>query len=137
VSESDSTRLVGLFRREDAIRAYHLALGSATGANLDRARLKQRTDPGANYFDFRIPPGSMASDLEVKAVDWCGCTLVSVRRGTDVLVPCGSTQLRDGDVVTAFGSEESRRRLIDELNESADEPTAEITLDDILAEGET
>ena len=79
VAEDDSTRLVGLFRREDAIRAYHLALGTHTGMHLDRARLRQRTDPGAEYFDFRVPPGSMASSAEVRSVDWCGCTLVSVR----------------------------------------------------------
>jgi K+/H+ antiporter YhaU regulatory subunit KhtT len=132
VSEDDSTRLVGMFRREDAISAYHRALGQATGAHLDRARLKQRTDPGGVYFDFRVPPGSMAADTEVKAVNWCGCTLVSVRRGREVMVPGGETILRRGDVVTAFGTEPSRQRLITELNESADEPTAEIVLDDLL-----
>ncbi len=134
VSEEDSTRLVGLFRREDAIRAYHLALGSHTGMHLDRDRLRQRTDPGAAYFDFRIPPGSVASGVEVREVDWCGCTLVSVRRHREVLVPVGNTALESGDVVTAFGSEPSRKRLIDSLNESADEPTAEISLEDLIAE---
>jgi CIC family chloride channel protein len=132
VSEEDSTRLVGMFRREDAITAYHAALSRATGAHLDRARLRQRTDPGAAYFDFRIPPGSTAAKAEVKSVDWCGCTLVSVRRGRDVIVPTGSTELFADDVVTAFGSETSRHLLISLLNESADEPTAEILLDDLI-----
>jgi hypothetical protein len=36
-------------------------------------------------------------------------------------------------MVTAFGSHESRSRLIDALNEGADEPTAEISLDDLSA----
>jgi CIC family chloride channel protein len=133
VAEDDATRLVGMFRREDAIRAYHLALGEVTGTHLDRDRLRQRTDPGAAYFDFRVPPGSIADDAAVRSVDWLGCTLVSVRRGTDVLVPTGSTGLRRGDMVTAFGSHESRSRLIDALNEGADEPTAEISLDDLSA----
>lgn len=136
VSEEDSTRLVGMFRREDAISAYHRALGQATGAHLDRARLKQRTDPGGVYFDFRVPPGSMAADEEVKSVDWCGCTLVSVRRGREVLVPTGDTTLRSGDVITAFGTDSSRQRLIAELNESADEPTAEIVFDDLIGKDE-
>ncbi|MDH4116668.1 MAG: chloride channel protein [Acidimicrobiia bacterium] len=136
VSEEHSARLVGMFRREDAISAYHLALGAATGVNLDRQRLRQRTDPGSAYFDFRVPPGSMADTAEVRQVDWQGCTLISVRRGTEVVVPTGPTVLLNGDVVTAFGTEASKRLLIDTLNESADEPTAEITIEDLLLEDE-
>jgi hypothetical protein len=37
-------------------------------------------------------------------------------------------------VVTAFGTDASRRRMIDRLNAGADEPTAEILLEDIAAE---
>jgi hypothetical protein len=132
VAEEDATRLVGMFRREHAIDAYHMALGTATGGQLDRQRLRRRIDPGADYFDFRIPSGSMADRVEVREMDWCGCTLVSVRRGTEVVVPTGSTRLTSGDVVTAFGTEVSRRALIDVLNESADEPTAEITAEELM-----
>jgi Trk K+ transport system NAD-binding subunit len=72
----------------------------------------------------------------VKEVAWPeGSTLVSVRRDRDVVVPTGNTVLRAGDVVTAFGTEASKSRVIERLNRGADEPTAEITLDDIEAEG--
>ncbi|NIQ56498.1 MAG: CBS domain-containing protein, partial [Gemmatimonadetes bacterium] len=56
VSEEHAGRLVGVFRREDAVRAYHMALGTSTDHSLFRERLRQRTDPGAHYYDFRIPP---------------------------------------------------------------------------------
>ncbi len=46
-----------------------------------------------------------------------------------VLVPSGTTELLAGDVVTAFGTEGSERRLIDRLNAGADEPTAEMTIE--------
>lgn len=129
VDTEDPTRLVGMFRREDAVRAYHEALGSRTDHHLVRARLDQRTHPGAGYYDFRIPPGSMADGVSVKDVSWPeGSTLVSVRRGRQVLVPGGDTVLRAGDVVTAFGSEASRATMIERLNAGADEPTAEIPL---------
>ncbi len=127
VSNDDPTKLVGMFRREDAVRAYHLALGSRTDHNLQRARLDQRTDPGASYFDFRVPSGSIADGRAVREVRWPeGSTLVSVRRGTEVLVPVGDTVLVAGDLVTAFGSESSRKAMIERLNAGADEPTAEI-----------
>lgn len=131
VSDASPSHLVGMFRREDAVRAYHVALGSRTDHNLQRARLEQRTSPGAGYYDFRIPPGSIADGKAVRDVRWPeGSTLVSVRRGLEVLVPVGASVLYADDVVTAFGSEASRRVMIERLNASADEPTAEIEVVD-------
>ncbi|CAN5840589.1 chloride channel protein [soil metagenome] len=130
VADDDPTQLVGMFRREDAVKAYHEALGAQTDHQLERSRLAQRTDPGAGYYHFRIPPGSIADGKEVRAVAWPeGSTLVSVRRGREVLVPEGTTSLYDGDVVTAFGSELSRQLMIQRLNAGAEEPTAEIALE--------
>jgi CIC family chloride channel protein len=129
VSEDSSGRLVGFFRREDAVRAYHQALGSETDHALERDRLRQRVDPQASYYDFRVPPGSIADGKAVRDMRWPeGSTLVAVRRGTEVLVPGGSTVLVANDVVTAFGTEASRARMIERLNAGADEPTAEILI---------
>lgn len=125
-----------MFRREEAVRAYHEALSSSTGAELHRKRLAQRTDPGAGYYDFRIPLGSIADGRRVREVSWPeGSTLVSIRRNRDVLVPSGSTLLLPGDVITAFGTESSKRRMIERLNAAAEEPTAEIPLEDLETDG--
>ncbi len=134
VAEDDPERLVGIFRREDAVRAYHEALTSSTDVELQRARLAQRTDPGAGYYEFRIPPGSMADGRSIREVAWPeGSTLVSIRREREVQVPSGDTVLRRGDVVTAFGTITSKDRMIERLNAGADEPTAEIWLGDMEA----
>jgi chloride channel protein, CIC family len=136
VDESDPTKLVGIFRREEAVRAYHEALSSRTDGELHRLRLAQRTHPGAGYYDFRIPPGSVADGRKVKEVAWPeGSTLVSVRRGREVLVPAGNTVLHPGDVVTAFGTDVSKNRMIERLNAGADEPTAEVEIAEILGAG--
>jgi CIC family chloride channel protein len=136
VAANDPRRLVGLFRREEAVHAYHEALTSTTDHHLHRQRLTQRTFPDAGYYDFRVPLGSIADGRRVREVTWPeGSTLVSVRRNRDVLVPDGDTTLLAGDVVTAFGTESSRQRMIDRLNAGADEPTAEILVADIEAEG--
>jgi Trk K+ transport system NAD-binding subunit len=72
---------------------------------------------------------SIADGRKVRDVSWPEeSTLVSVRRGRQVLVPDGDTTLIAGDVITAFGTESSRQRMIDRLNAGADEPTAEIPL---------
>ncbi|MGH8913302.1 MAG: chloride channel protein, partial [Acidimicrobiia bacterium] len=129
VDESNPERLVGLFRREEAVRAYHEALTANTDVELHRARLAQRTDPGAGYYEFRIPPGSMADGRAIREVVWPeGSTLVSIRRERKVLVPTGDTLLQDGDVITAFGTAASKGRMIERLNAGADVPTAEIPI---------
>lgn len=137
VDEDDPTSLVGMFRREEAVRAYHEALGTTTDTELTRLRLAQRTDPGAGYYQFRVPPGSIADGRRVRDVAWPeGTTLVSVRRHREVMVPSGDTVLLSGDVVTAFGTPGSHQRVIDRLNAGAEEPTAEIELTEIGASGE-
>ncbi|MCH8970850.1 MAG: chloride channel protein [Acidobacteria bacterium] len=135
VDDENPQRLVGLFRREEAVKAYHEALTSTTDEELQRMRLVQRTDPGAGFYDFRIPLGSIADGRHVREVAWPeGSTLVSVRRNRDVLIPSGSTLLLPGDVITAFGTESSKKRMIDRLNAGADEPTAEIELEEMEAD---
>ncbi|MGA8039491.1 MAG: chloride channel protein [Acidimicrobiia bacterium] len=137
VDEENPERLVGMFRREDAVRAYHEALTSNTDAELRRARLAQRTDPGAGYYEFRVPPGSLADGKTIREVAWPeGSTLVSIRRGREVMVPTGDTVVGKDDVITAFGTAASKARMIERLNAGADEPTAEISLADIEAEGQ-
>lgn len=129
VADDDPSRLVGMFRREDAVRSYHYALAANTGRRLDRQRMATRTDPGTRFFDFRVPPGSFADGRPLREISWPeGCTIVSVRRHTSVMVPTGDTMLESGDVVTAFGTNRGQNRLIDRLNATADEPTAEIEL---------
>ena len=129
VADDDPKKLVGMFRREDAVRSYHYALSANTGRRLDRQRMAARTDPGTKFFDFRVPPGSFADGRPLREISWPeGCTIVSVRRHTDVMVPTGDTLLINGDVVTAFGTTRGQNRLIGRLNATADEPTAEIDL---------
>ncbi len=135
VAEEDPGRLVGMFRREDAVRAYHEALTASTDIHLHRDRLAQRTLPGAGYYEFRIPPGSMADGRAIRDVAWPeGSTLVSIRRDRNVEVPSGDTVLESGDVVTAFGTGASKERMIERLNAGAEEPTAEIVLEALEGE---
>jgi CIC family chloride channel protein len=131
VTEDGSGRLLGIFRREEAVRAYHQALAGRTDRELVRRRLDQRTDPGAGFYEFRIPSGSIADGKLVREVAWPeGSTLVSVRRFRQVLVPTGGTRLLADDVVTAFGAPSSRDEVIARLNAGAEEPTAEIVIPD-------
>jgi CIC family chloride channel protein len=117
VAEDDPTSLVGLFRRETAVKAYHHALTEVTEAELLRKRQRLWARPDAEFFEFHIPGGSAADGHQLKDVHWpAGCTLVAIRRGRAVLVPEGNTVLQDGDIVTAFGASGLRREVLDRLH---------------------
>ena len=116
VAEDDPSHLVGMFRRETAVKAYHHALSEVTETELRRKRQRLWTRPDAEFFEFHIPAGSMADGRPVKEVHWpAGCTLVAVRRGRAVLVPEGDTELQAGDIVTGFGASGARTQVLERL----------------------
>ncbi len=116
VAEEDPSQLVGMFRRETAVKAYHFALNEVTETELRRKRDRLWTRPDAEFFEFHIPTGSMADGRPVKEVHWpAGITLVAIRRGRAVLVPEGNTVLDSGDVVTGFGMPGARNQVMERL----------------------
>jgi CIC family chloride channel protein len=119
VDSADPGLLLGIFRREDAVRAYHHALGTEVSAEMGRKRLRARLGADAEFFSFTISEGSVPAGRLIQEVAWPdGCTLVSVQRGRRLMVPAGSTVLEVGDVVTAFGTPGAEERL--KLRLSAD-----------------
>ncbi|MFZ0624901.1 MAG: chloride channel protein [Acidimicrobiia bacterium] len=116
VDDNDRSRLLGMFLREDVVTAYHRALGASARAQNLPDRLKVRTQHGARFFELQIPPGSMADGRPVSEIPWPeGCVVVSIHRGSSMLVPTGRTELKAGDAITAFGGEDARERLIERL----------------------
>jgi CIC family chloride channel protein len=112
VADDDPTELVGMFRRQSIVSAYHRALGTSTGRHLYRDRLKVRTQPGAMFFETSISKNSNAVGTRVKDIQWPdGAILVSIRRGSRVLIPHGDTIIDGDDILTAFGTGEAREQV--------------------------
>lgn len=125
VDDRERSHLVGIFMRESVIAAYHQALSAQTRAGNLPERLKARTQSGAEFFELQIPSGSIADGRAVSEIPWPeGCLVVSVHRGTSLLVASGHTRLQAGDAITAFGSGEARDRLISRLSRTGEEPPA-------------
>jgi CIC family chloride channel protein len=122
VAEEDPTHLVGMFRRETAVKAYHYALNEVTETELRRKRARLWARPDAEFFEFHVPSGSFADGRPVKEVHWpAGCTLVAIRRGRAVLVPEGNTELAAGDIVTGFGMPGARSQVLERLTATSHE----------------
>lgn len=109
VDDVDPTRVVGMFRRNSVVAAYHHALGAVTDRQLYRQRLRQRVQPGATFYEVPVLPGSAAAGQRVRDLDWPDeAVLVSIRRDDAVIIPHGDTVLRVRDTITAFGQGDSR-----------------------------
>ena len=125
VAEDDPGRLVGLFRREDAVRAYHLALGQEIDHEVGREQLRSKVDPGAAFFTVDVSAGSLAAGRQLAELPIPGgVTVVSVRRGLEVMVPEGRTRLQADDVMTVFAPHELREVFIERISVGG-EPTEE------------
>ncbi len=123
VRDDEPDRLVGLFKREGAVRAYQLAMGRSTDEEAALQRLRVRTHPGADFFDLTVPAGSVADGKLIREVSWpSGCTVVSVRSGSGVVVPTGDTLLAAGDILTIYGTEQGHSRLVDRLRLEVEDP---------------
>jgi len=105
VEDADPTQLVGMFRRESVVRAYHHALGTATGRALYRERARLRSQPDAAFFESTVVAASPIANEAIRDIPWPeGAILVSIRRGTSVLIPHGNTRVEPGDRLTFFGT---------------------------------
>ena len=112
LADKDPHELVGMFRRESVVRAYHYALGTSTDRSLYRERLKARRQPGTTFFELVVPARSAAAGKIVRELDWPeDAILVSIRRGGSVLIPHGNTAVHENDTITAFGTGDSRVEL--------------------------
>ena len=117
VDRNHPDRIEAMFRREDAIAAYHLALGTRARSNHRRPLIAGQSSGSTAYLDFEVPPGSVADHRKIREVPWPeGCIVVSVHRGKDLLVASGDLELRSGDALTVFGDQSARRRLRERLS---------------------
>jgi chloride channel protein, CIC family len=112
VDPDDPSRLVGLLRRADIVRAYRrallrklelqqaresLALGHLTHTEVFQILLTaEMAAVGQRLRDLYLPPQVL---------------IISVRRGPEVLIPHGETLLQDGDVVIALTHPEAMDEL--------------------------
>jgi CIC family chloride channel protein len=116
VDEDDPHKLIAMFRREDAVAAYHLALGSAARRDRMPERANRPRVEGTGFFDFEILPESAAAGRRIREIPWPeSCLVVSVHRGNQLLVASGELTVEAGDALTIFGDLQAQKRLRERL----------------------
>ncbi len=103
VDRENPRRLVGLVRRSDIVRAYHLGIVRKAEIRHRTERLRLGKLDHTEFVDITLPEGCPVVGKRVAEVEWPpDCVVVSIRRGRDVIIPHGRTILQAGDKVTFF-----------------------------------
>ncbi|MBC7226854.1 MAG: chloride channel protein, partial [Thermoflexales bacterium] len=101
VDRRDPRRLVGVLRRVDVTRAYHIALARRTALRHRAQEVRLGAVSGATVEEIRVEPGAPCAGRPVREINWPrDCLIAAIRRGNRVLIPRGDTVLLPGDVLT-------------------------------------
>lgn len=113
VARDDPRRLLGVLRRVDLVRAYDIALTrrAVLRHRAHRTRLDASTGD-LRVEEIEIRPGATCDRRRVSEVAWPRAAVIaSVRRGGELLIPHGDTQLQAGDVVVAVADDDAAAEL--------------------------
>lgn len=116
VAVNNPYRVVAMFGRDDAVAAYHLALGMTPQPDNTRGPTRILRQDSSRFFEFVLSDGSPAVHRSIREVSWPeACLVVSINRGNDLLIATGDEVLQPGDILTVFGDENAERRLTERL----------------------
>jgi chloride channel protein, CIC family len=113
VAREDPKRLLGVLRRTDLVRAYDIALTrrAALRHRAHQARLDVSTG-ALSVEEIIIQPDAACDRRRVREVTWPrDAVIASVRRGGQMLIPHGDTQLKAGDVLVVVAEGEARAAM--------------------------
>jgi chloride channel protein, CIC family len=116
VDPEDPTRLLGLLRREDIVRAYRHAILRKLDSQQDKEDLSLGHLTNTDVFQIPLAPGAAAAGQRIRDLHLPPQMLIiSVRRNGEVLIPHGETLLQAGDTVVALAEqdvEDDLRRIL-------------------------
>lgn len=106
VVDTATGRVVGVFRRADVVRAYDRGIERTVASRLTRDAQRMRDVTGLQAVQLVVRAGSAADGRAVREVPWPRRTvLTGVRRGSEAIVPDGTTVLAAEDQVVALTAE--------------------------------
>lgn len=112
VDRENPTRVVGILRRSDLVRAYNIALGRRAAQRHRLQQVRLGTISGMEVDEVRITSRSSIVGKEIRQIAWPrDSVVVTIRRGTAIEIPHGDTVLRPGDVLTIARTGTAEREL--------------------------
>ena len=103
VSRQDPTQLLGLIRRQDIIRAYHLALTRRAEISSRARQLKLEKEEDLEIVNLVVDDDALIvgqSVMEFAASLPKDSLLISIKKGDRMIIPHGDTLLDAGDYIS-------------------------------------
>ncbi len=117
VDRANPRRLLGVLRRADVVEAYNVGLARKLDLEQRVQQVWMRSVSGTEVFEVELAETSVAVGHRLRDIPLPpNSVIVSIRRGTQVLVPHGGTMLEAGDRVMVLSDHahavEARERLL-------------------------
>jgi CIC family chloride channel protein len=120
VSRENPHHLVGVVRRNDIVRAYDVGALRREEARQRVDQMRAVSDARTRFLEVTIKPNSYVDGKKVAKIGLpLSAVVVLIRRGRDLLIPHGDTQLMGGDVVTLLCEQGHIQEVESVLNKAA------------------
>lgn len=117
IDRDGSKTLLGVISRSDILRAYDVGIVRKQRGQIVEGQTSLRNLKENGFVEFVLKEEDNCNRAKVKDLPLPQTiTLVSIRRGGNVIIPRGNTRLESGDVVTVFGKLDDVQNLKDLLN---------------------
>ena len=120
VARGNPRRLLGMVRRNDIVRAYEVGALRREEARYRVEQMQVVRDTRVQFVEVTLMPDSRAAQKVVAELNIPrGAVLVSVRRGREILIPHGDTELCVGDTVTVLCESECAEEVRTSLEKNS------------------
>jgi len=117
VSRDNSGTLCGVISRSDILRAYDVGVVRKQRGQIVEHQVDLRKTTDFIYGELVLGPEDSCRSAMIKDLDLPETvTLVSIKRGGETMIPRGTTQLLEGDVITVYGRRPDINAIRDILN---------------------
>ena len=128
VARDDHRHLLGVIRRNDILRAHELGVVRRFEAHAYADHIRRSGNRDTRFVEVVINSESAAVNSTVANLNVPRDTvIVTIRRGSDVLIPRGYTRLQVGDIVIALCKNDSADAFCAALATAAAEPRVAVT----------
>jgi CIC family chloride channel protein len=105
VSRDGSRTLCGIISRSDILRAYDVGIVRRQRGQIVEHQVELRKSKENGYVEFVLKEEHTCNNAMVKDLSLPDTiNMVSIKRGGQILIPRGHTQLNVGDVITVYGN---------------------------------
>lgn len=103
IDRGNPRKLIGVIRRRDIVRAYHLSSIRKMDIKARVAQAKLVSHSGNRFAEYEAQFGSMADGQPLAVLPLPkGCVVVSILRDQRLMIPRGNTVMQAGDKLTVF-----------------------------------